>query len=369
MIVDTHTHIWDSPDQLGQSAAKQMRDRRPNPWDAPTAGTLAHNRAMQAVDKAFIHSFESEHLGADIPVEQVLEYIGKHPGRYLGFAGIDPMRDGHLRRAEAALELGMVGITISPGAQAFHPSHTRAMAVYEMCQDRGVPILVHGTTHMGTGAQLQYAAPYLLDEVAHQFPELRMVVSQVGYPWIDQTLVMISRHEHLFADLTDVVRRPWQLYNVLLLAFQQDVMGKLLFGSDFPFCTPAQAISTIYSINTLPHGTNLPTVPREQLRQIIERDVLDALGIKWSPGTSSDEPSPDDDDTDTAARESEYEQDAVGAMVLPEVAGDADNAEVASEASDSEERTAASTDPTEPEDDAAGEAVEPIDGKAKGEQG
>jgi predicted TIM-barrel fold metal-dependent hydrolase len=234
---------------------------------------------MQRVRWSFVLGLESHHLGASIPVEQVMAYVGQNAGSCLGFAGIDPMEDGHLKRAEEALAQGAAGFVFSPAAQAFHPSHTRAMALYEFCQDRGRPLICHGVQHLGTGAQLQYAVPYLLDDVAHQFPQLRLVITQVGYPWIDQTLVIIARHEHVYADVTDVVRRPWQLYNTLLLASQQGVMNKLVFGSDFPFCTPEHAIASILSVNQLAHGTHLPTVPREELRLLVERDALKCLGV------------------------------------------------------------------------------------------
>jgi len=58
------------------------------------------------------------------------------------------------------------------------------------------------------------------------------------------------------------------------------VMDKLLFGSDFPYRLPAECIEALYSINQLSHGTNLKTIPREQLRGIVERDTLSLLGIE-----------------------------------------------------------------------------------------
>ena len=60
---------------------------------------------------------------------------------------------------------------------------------------------------------------------------------------------------------------------------QFQVIDKLLFGSDFPFTTAGECIETLYTINQIAMGTNMPTVPRESLRQIVERDVLGLLGI------------------------------------------------------------------------------------------
>jgi len=64
-----------------------------------------------------------------------------------------------------------------------------------------------------------------------------------------------------------------------LIAHQYNVARKLLFGSDFPFSTAAAAIERLYRINELPHGTNLPTIPREILRGIVERNAWNSWAI------------------------------------------------------------------------------------------
>lgn len=290
MIVDLHTHIWESPDQLGKGAAQRVLRNAAQPWDRPDASSSAHDAAMEPVQQAVILGFESQMLGGSISIEQVARYLARKPDKYLGFAGIDPLVGNVISRIDHARSLGLVGVTISPAAQGFHPSHSRAQPLYETCSDRGMPLLVHGVTHLSAEAQLEFAQPVLLDEVARDFPKLKIIISQVGHPWIEETLVLMSKHRNVFADLSNVVTRPWQLYGLLLSAHQQGVIDRLLFGSDFPFCTPQKAITTIYSVNTLTQGTMLPSVPREQLRSIVERDVLEVLGLRRKPRELTAEP-------------------------------------------------------------------------------
>lgn len=144
-------------------------------------------------------------------------------------------------------------------------------------------MVVHPGTHFASSAKLEYSQPYLYDEVARTFPDLHLVLAGVGLPWAEQALILMGKNPHCYADLSDVASRPWQLYNVLLLAHQQGVMDSLLLGSDFPFTTPETAIHNIYSVNTVTHGTHLPIVPREQLRGVVERDALVCLGLKRPP--------------------------------------------------------------------------------------
>ena len=61
---------------------------------------------------------------------------------------------------------------------------------------------------------------------------------------------------------------------------------KLLFASGWPAETPAKAIETIYSVNGFSHGTQLPSIPRPQLRSIVERDLPTVLGMPIAPSVS-----------------------------------------------------------------------------------
>jgi len=76
-----------------------------------------------------------------------------------------------------------------------------------------------------------------------------------------------------------MLSRTWQAYSALVSAHQHQVIDKLLFGSDFPYTSATECIESLYSINQIAQGTNLPVIPREALRGIVERDALGLLGL------------------------------------------------------------------------------------------
>ncbi|NBQ15254.1 MAG: hypothetical protein EBU31_11790 [Proteobacteria bacterium] len=110
-------------------------------------------------------------------------------------------------------------------------------------------------------------------------PGMRIVIGELGWPWIDECLAMLLKHPNVFAEISGVAGRPWQLYNTLLSAQSMGVMEKLFFGSGFPYELPAKAIENLYSVNAFAHGTQLPSIPRTALRAIAERDPFAVLGI------------------------------------------------------------------------------------------
>jgi len=287
MIFDCHTHVWESAEQLGKArlAAKLRHHRGPAalspPDDVPDASVETHLAASEPVDRAFVFGFRSRYLEADIPNRFVADYVRQHPTKLIGVAGIDPT---NLTEATEALtaaheQFGMKGITVSPAAQDFHPADSRAMQVYAEAAKLRMPVFVHQGIHFSVASKMEFARPVMLDEVARDLPNLKLVVAHLGYPWVEECIVLLGKHPNVYADISALMHRPWQAYNALLSAYQYGVMDKLLFGSDFLYTAGTAAIASLYRLNQLVTGTNLPTVPRAQLEGIVERDALYLLGI------------------------------------------------------------------------------------------
>lgn len=280
MIVDLFTRVWDTPQQLGEAMLDALRRRRSAPWEAFEAGEAAHAQAIGPVHHAALHGLAAPRLGAEIAMERVAELVNRDRQRYIGFAGIDPVSSPPLQSLERAVSLGHRGITVSPALAGFHPQHSRAMELYEACETKRMPVVFETGATACREAMMEFAQPVLLDEVLRSFPELRVVITGLGDPFVDQTMGLLAKHPTVFGELSTVLTRPWRLYNALIEAYQRGVMSQLLFGSGFPHARPDRAIVAIYSASGTAQGTNLPGVPREQLRAVVERDTFACLGLQ-----------------------------------------------------------------------------------------
>jgi predicted TIM-barrel fold metal-dependent hydrolase len=220
-------------------------------------------------------------MEARIPNDAVAGYVAQYPDRLIGFAGVDPSapQEAIAEMDRAREELSMLGVGVAPAAQDFHPSDSQAMLVYAAAAERRLPVVFHTGVYVASATKLEYARPVLLDEVAREVPDLKMVIAHLGHPWELETIALLAKHANLFAETSWLLREPWRAYQALLSAHQCGVIDKLLFGSGFPGAAASSCIEALYSINHLVHGTNLPTIPREQLRGIVERDTLSLLGI------------------------------------------------------------------------------------------
>ena len=293
MIIDCHTHIWQNSDQLGQAdlgepsplgkakpPSRLSPNGRPIFRRIPPADPELHWQQSLAVDKSIVLGFKSRLLKAEVPNSFVADYVRRHPEKLVGFAGIDPTEATALFELKTANnDLGLRGVVLSPSNQGFHPADTRAMLIFAEAESRKMPVMIHPGSHLAEASRLEFARPVLLDEVARAFPRLKLVIAQLGQPWVEETVVLLAKHPNVFADVSGLLGRPWQAYTALVTAYQYGVIEKLLFGSDFPYTNAAGCIEALYSLNQIAQGTNLPVVPREALRGIVERDALALLGL------------------------------------------------------------------------------------------
>lgn len=271
MIVDCNTQIWD----VSMPGRAVLAPR----GEQPLADASHHLQAVDPVDRAFVLAFKSRHLSTEIPNHFVADYVRRNARKMVGFAGIDPTEPGYLDELRhARTDLQMKGVVVSPALQNFHPCDSRAEAIYDECARMGMP-LVFEQSHLNPAACMEFGRPHLLDEVARNFPNLRLVIAHMGFPWVSETIALLGKHRNVFADIAGLLPKRWLTYNALLSAFEYGVMDKLLFGSNFPFRSPTACIEALYSLNQMVHGTNLVPIPREQLRGVVERDALALLGI------------------------------------------------------------------------------------------
>jgi predicted TIM-barrel fold metal-dependent hydrolase len=284
MIVDTHTRIWQGPTQLGLNAVDHLARPVNLAGDQirmlPRADGATHLISSEPADYCFVLGFKSMHLGAEIPNRWIADYCAEHSERMVGFAGIDPADPDAIDKIPLiAREPTLKGIVVSPAAADIHPCDTQAMEVYETAARHRLPIVFDIGPNVSSAVKLQYARPGFLDEVARSVPELRMVITQLGYPWLDEALAILQNHKHIFADIGALLRRPWIAYDALRRAWEMEVMDKLLFGSDFPFMSATDAIEALFNVNQLVIDSGLPKIPRPALEQLVERDAISLLQI------------------------------------------------------------------------------------------
>jgi predicted TIM-barrel fold metal-dependent hydrolase len=276
---NVHGHVWDADRHLSTASVAETDLARGRRLD------LAVRFDDMMVDlapceRAIVFGIKARRTRSWVPDAYVAAIVARAPKKLVGFASCDPTQDGYMEELRHGIEqLGLVGIKMGHTYAGIDPRDPRCGAVYAYCQEMGLPILCHTGTTFRRTAPLGYSRPWLWDEVAIAYPELRMVLAHVGHPFCAECLVVIRKHPHLYADISALFYRPWQFYNTLIAAQEYQVTHKLLFGTDYPFTTTADSVRGLRGANDVVAESGLPRVLEETIEGILSRDAFALLGI------------------------------------------------------------------------------------------
>ncbi len=279
MIVDVHTHFFQPESDFGPGLRADMARCGVDPaaWGDVGEG---HLESTREADVAVVFGLQAQATGWNIPNDAVAAHVARAPERLRFFVAIDPARPDCMSELERCHgDLGAVGVKLAPLYQGVHPLDPRCREIYRYCVRHALPVLFHVGTSFTGGTLLDVSRPVHFDAVAVEFPELRMVLAHLGHPWEGETIAVIRRHPHVFADLSALYYRPWQFYNSMRLLVEYRAGHKVLFGSDYPFTTTGSSLTGVRGVNAILAQSGLPQIPAEVIEGIIHRDALGLLGI------------------------------------------------------------------------------------------
>jgi len=179
--------------------------------------------------------------------EEVAAVVKKYPGRFVGFASVDPWKGKRaIDQMERAIEeLGLIGAKFHPGIQAFYPNDKQFYPLYEKITQLGVPALFHtGTNGLGAGmpggmgVKMDFSRPIYLDHVAADFPGLTIIGAHPAWPWHEEMLAIIGHKSNVFMDLSGW--SPKYIPKMIMDEARTRLQDRILFGSDYPFITPSR---------------------------------------------------------------------------------------------------------------------------------
>lgn len=231
--VDVHVHV--------EASVTTPADERRHPvlgLPLPTVPELAAMYRQLGIAAVVFPVDAPNRLGQAVSNEEVASLAAEASDILIPFASIDPLRrQGTAREAERLVrDHGVRGFKFHPGVQGFFANDQRVYPLYAALEELGVPALFHTGQARGDGTRLKYCDPLPLDDVAADFPGLRIIMAHPSFPWQDVALSIAATRENAYIDLSGWSPRyfPPQLIqhaNTIL-------KDKVMFGSDYPVINP-----------------------------------------------------------------------------------------------------------------------------------
>lgn len=239
-LIDWHTHLWSLDYHLTERAEMQLNRIGEMDLDA-TSDRYLKEVGSQTEGSVLVGSYWPK-VGITVPNEDISHYIKNANHPCYGLASIDPSKSGAGAAAEHAIrDLGLHGFKLAPTYQGFHPWCQEARDVYEVAETYDVPVMYHQGAAFAAESTLDDARPALLDKVAREHPNMKLIVAHFGQPWCEEVIQLMRKHPNVWTDISARYTRPWQLFNALTIGLEYRVQDRILFGSDFPTQTSREA--------------------------------------------------------------------------------------------------------------------------------
>ena len=246
--VDVHVHpptkefLIDSGGRHVEAATKKFGHK----IELRTFEQMLDEYTRCGVEKLVLFAWDAEttsHMPR-VTNEFVAEVAHRYPERIVGFASVDPHKKSAVKDFEYAIrELGLAGLKLHPQVQAFEPNDPAFYPLYAKCVELSVPVTFHtGSTYWGAGLEggggvkLRFSDPMLLDDVAADFPELKLIMAHPGWPWQDEQLAIATHKSNVYIDLSGWSPKYFQ--PLLITYMTKMIPQKFLFGTDYPMLSP-----------------------------------------------------------------------------------------------------------------------------------
>lgn len=155
---------------------------------------------------------------------------------FIGIAGAK-LENGIMkayRELKKSLKGGLVGFNF--GGLLQNPpmaiDNNKIYPLYALCVENNVCAIIHSSVHYYTGAKLYLNHPFRIDNVAIDFPDLRIVMSHAGNGFGDLPLILAHRHQNVYLEISAL--RPKHLPQSYIAAMNKYLKHKFIFGSDYP---------------------------------------------------------------------------------------------------------------------------------------
>ena len=99
---------------------------------------------------------------------------------------------------------------------------------------------IHSSLNFVPQLKMDFGRPVYLDEVAGHFPELNIIAGHGGWPWVNELMAVLWRHDNVFMDISAInpvhMAKPGSGWETLLCYGNSLLQDRVLFGTAWPGC-------------------------------------------------------------------------------------------------------------------------------------
>jgi predicted TIM-barrel fold metal-dependent hydrolase len=163
---------------------------------------------------------------------EVRESLDDDPFYYI--AGVHPKYGvrRNLEELERCHKAGFLGVNLSPWIWGVPANAAALYPIYAYCESHNLVAIVHGSLHYNRYQSMWLGDPKYMDDIAIDFPNLKLVISHAGNGFGVLGLAVAQKHPNIFLEFSALW--PQYLPDATLQAVNSYLKDRCLFGTDYP---------------------------------------------------------------------------------------------------------------------------------------
>ncbi len=170
--------------------------------------------------------------------------------RLIAYAGVHPQTPTFRQRIKDQVADGALGLKYHPEFQFCPPDHPRALRIFEVCEELGLPVLCHsGCTGQEPPFMQKLASMDRYRVVFETFPKLNFILGHSGLRNTEEAIAYANEFPQVWLDLAG------QTTPQIELVLKKADHDRILYGSDWPFYPMAVTIArTLMALEKYPQS-------------------------------------------------------------------------------------------------------------------
>jgi len=207
------------------------------------------------IDKVMLTAEDAETtMDMIVPNISVADFAQSHPDRFLLMGAVDPHKGMKaLRDLEYAVnELGIQCLCLEPWLHKINSNDKLYYPIYAKAVELAIPVWIHTSLNLEPKLSMDYGRPIYIDEVAGHFPELKIIAGHGGWPWVNEMMAVLWRHENVYADIAAInpeyIGTDGSGWDTLLRYGNTVLKEKILFATAWPARNFKEAVEGVKSL-------------------------------------------------------------------------------------------------------------------------
>ncbi len=204
----------------------------------------------QGITHAVMHAESEGGEDAQELNEALCQVLADHPDRFKGIGGLNIASVNPTQIAKQVARAdrdGLVGVTLQPAFFGLDIDDRTLYPMYARAEELHLIVAVHTGINYSRMHPLRHERAELLDQIACDFPDLRLIACHAGWPYVTEFCAVARRHPTVFLEFGALapkyVAKPGTGWDALFGMMPNVLRDQVLYGSDWPMMAPERALT------------------------------------------------------------------------------------------------------------------------------